>query len=90
MAAAAGSTVPPASGKNAIRARYWKPAMRSVSLPTHRPAKWRRSRRRRRPRVRPGFQDSGRPLIGSSAAMPGRSTAPGPGASPANGLLSHR
>jgi hypothetical protein len=30
------------------------------------------------PRSRPGFQDRGRPLTGSRAAMPSRATAPGP------------
>ena len=38
----------------------------------------------------PGSSCSGRPLIGSSAARPGRGTAPGPAKSLPLGLLFHR
>src|SRR5918994_2002034 len=52
--------------------------MRSVSLPIQRP--WAVATRAKAPtpRSRPGFQDRGRPLTGSRAAMPSRATAPGP------------
>ena len=32
-----GIWAPPASGRNAMRPRYWSPEMRSVSEPIHRP-----------------------------------------------------
>ncbi len=61
-----------------------------MSLPTHSPVAVASMSNTPTPRSRPGFQDSGRPVAGSSAAMPSRGTAPGPAASPASGLFAQR
>ena len=72
-----GGVLPPASGKNAIL-RCVSPAVWSVSLPTHNPSFVATRAKTALPRSFPGFQENGMPLVGSSAAIPGRSTAPGP------------
>ena len=88
-AATAGTVVPPASGISATRP-WVSPPILVVSLPTHSPWLVAKSAWAPTPRVRPGFHDSGRPLTGSSAAMPARGTAPGPAWSPWKGLFSQR
>ena len=69
--------MPPASGKNAIFRRS-SPATRSVSLPIHSPVFVENRANTPAPRSLVGFQENGIPLDGSRAAIPGRSTAPGP------------
>ena len=72
-----------------MRPRRWPPIC-VVSLPTQSPWLVANIAWAPTPRARPGFHDSGRPLTGSSAAMPSRGTAPGPALSPWNGLLCQR
>ena len=81
--------MPPASGMNAIL-RWVSPPIRSVSEPTQSPWVVASMSKTPTPRARPGFQLNGRPLLGSSAKMPSRGTAPGPALSPANGLFTQR
>jgi hypothetical protein len=85
----AGISVPPASGKNPVRAWNSPPSF-SVSLPRYRPSSVVTSAKTPRPRERPGFHEYGRPLTGSSAASPLRGTALGAAESWPSVLFSQR
>ena len=74
----AGTVVPPVTGKNASLSCP-VPKFVSLSDPTYRPEAVARSAGTTMvPRVTPGFQDSGIPVCGSSAATVLRSMAPTP------------
>src|ERR1700742_1531940 len=65
--------------------------MYSVSEPIHRPVGVAYSANTAAPSgLRPGFQVNGRPLTGSSAARPGRATAPGCAWSTPSGVVFQR
>src|SRR5215470_19645419 len=72
---------PPASGKNASRGWYSCPIV-FVSSPTHSPSGVEIMMNTPSPGDRLGFQASGIPLIGSSAAIARRLIVPGPTWSP--------
>src|SRR3954451_15326182 len=80
----------PVNGISAMRPRRKKSPIRSVSEAIHRPCGLTRKSKTPTPRVRVGFHVIGRAFSGFSAARPCRDTAPGPAASPLNGLFCQR
>src|SRR5690348_16223878 len=78
-----------AGGNMPIRPWYSLPSW-SVSDPTSRPLDVDTSAFTPTPRLRVGFHDSARPVLGSTAAIPGRLTAPGPADSWPSGLSIQR
>ena len=83
MIALAGA-MPPAVGRK-VKRGWNSPDMCWLSLITYSPSAVGVIRQAVRPRSRVGFQESGTPLSTSRAAMPRRSTPPGPMRSPPDG-----